>query len=82
MEEKERLKLEEKDVKHFDFTLFELNYIINNANFNDFQLEIFKRLTDRHGKQTLVKMAVETHTSEATVKRTIRQIKDKIIRML
>lgn len=82
MEEKERLKLEEKDVKHFDFTLFELNYIINNANFNDFQLEIFKRLTDRHGKQTLVKMAVETHTSEATVKRTIRQIKDKIIKML
>ena len=77
-----KLKLEEKDVKKFDFTMFELNYIINNANFNDLQLEVFKRLTDKRGRQTIVKIAFETNTSEATIKRIIRQIKDKIIRIL
>ena len=43
MEQERELKLEEKDVKKFDFTTFELNYIIKNANFDDFQLEVFKR---------------------------------------
>lgn len=82
-EELEKLdKLEEKDVKRFDFTTFELNYIIKNANFNDTQLEIFKRLTDPHGRQTIVKIALETNTSESTVKRNIRQIKKKIMRTL
>ena len=49
-------KLEEEDVNKFDFTTFELNYIIKNANFNDFQLEVFKRLTDPHGRQTITKI--------------------------
>ena len=75
-------KLEEKDVNKFDFTTFELNYIIKNANFNDFQLEVFKRLTDKHGRQTIVKMAIELHTSESTIKRNIKQIKKKILRTL
>lgn len=75
-------KLEEKDVNKFDFTTFELNYIIKNANFNDFQLEVFKRLTDPHGRQTIVKMAIELHTSESTIKRNIKQIKKKILRTL
>ena len=82
MEEKEKLKLEEKDVKKFDFTTFEFNYIIKNANFNEFQLEVFKRLTDPHGRQTIVKMAMELHTSESTIKRNIKQIKKKILRTL
>lgn len=84
MEERklEGLNLEEKDVKRFDFTTFELNYIIKNANFNDLQLEIFKRLTDTHGRQTIVKIAMETHISESTVKRNIKQIKKKIMRTL
>ena len=82
MEEKERLKLEEKDVKKFDFTTFEFNYIIKNANFNEFQLEVFKRLTDPKGRQTIVKMAMELHTSESTIKRNIKQIKKKILRTL
>lgn len=82
MEEKERLKLEEEDVNKFDFTTFELNYIIRNANFNDFQFEIFKRLTDPHGRQTIVKMAMELNTSESTIKRNIKQIKKKILRTL
>lgn len=75
-------KLEEKDVKKFDFTTFELNYIINNANFNDFQLEVFTRLTDKHGRQTIVKIADETNSSTATVSRTIDKIKKKIYRLL
>ena len=75
-------KLEEKDVKKFDFTTFELNYIIKNANFNNFQLDIFKRLTDPHGRQTIIKMALETNTSESTIKRTIKDIKKKILRTL
>lgn len=75
-------KLEEKDVNKFDFTTFELNYIIKNANFNDFQLEIFKRLTDPKGRQTITKIALETNVCERTINRTIKQIKSKILRTL
>lgn len=78
----QKLKLEEKDVKKFDFTTYELNYIIKGANFNDLQLEVFKRLTDPHGRQTAVKMALETNVSTATINRTIKQIKRKIYRLL
>ena len=75
-------KLEEKDVKRFDFTTFELNYIINNANFNDLQLAVFKRLVDPSGRQTIVKISMEENISERTVDRIIRQIKNKILRIL
>lgn len=78
----EKPKLEEKDVNKFDFTTFELNYIIKNANFNDFQLEVFKRLTDPKGRQTRYRIAMELNTSESTVKRTTQQIKKKIMRTL
>ena len=78
----EKPKLEEKDVKKFDFTTFELNYIIKNANFNDFQLEVFKRLTDPKGRQTITKIALETNVCERTINRTIKQIKSKILRTL
>lgn len=77
-----RLELEEKDVKRFDFNKFELDYIIDNANFNDLQLSIFKRLTDPRGRQTIVKISMEENISERTVNRVIKQIKNKIIRML
>lgn len=78
----EKPKLEEKEVNKFDFTTFELNYIIKNANFNDFQLEVFKRLTDPHGRQTITKIALETNVCERTINRTIKQIKSKILRTL
>lgn len=78
----EKLRLEEKDIKKFDFTTFELNYFINNANFNDLQLEVFKRLTDKHGRQTIVKMSMEMNLSESTIKKIIKQVKDKILRTL
>ena len=80
--EKRKLELEEKDVKRFDFTTFELNYIINNANFNDIQLSIFNRLTDPKGRQTIVKISMEENISTRTVNRIIKQIKNKIIRIL
>lgn len=82
MEQKEKLELEEKDVKRFDFTVFELNYIINNANFNDIQLNVFKRLIDPRGRQTIVKISMEENISIRTVNRIIKQIKNKIIRIL
>jgi len=82
MVERRKLELEEKDVKRFDFNKFELDYIIDNANFNDLQLSIFKRLTDPRGRQTIVKISMEENISERTVNRVIKQIKNKIIRML
>ena len=75
-------KLEEKDVKNFDFTKFELDYIIQNANFNEEQEQIFKMLTGRQGRQSIVNISIKMNMSESTVKRKIRQIKNKIIRLL
>ena len=75
-------KLEEESVNKLDFTKFELDYILQNANFNDIQLRIFKRLTDKYGRQKIVKIAIEENISERTVSRIIKQIKTKIKRLL
>ena len=75
-------KLEEENINKFDFTKFELDYILQNANFNDIQLKIFKRLTDKQGRQKIVKIAIEENISERTVSRIIKQIKNKIKRLL
>ena len=79
---KEQEKLEEKSVNKFDFTKIELDYILQNANFNDIQLRIFNRLTDKVGRQKIVKIAIEENISERTVSRIIKQIKNKIKRLL
>lgn len=79
---KEQEKLEEENVNKLDFTKFELDYILQNANFNDIQLRIFKRLTDKQGRQKIVKIAIEENVSERTVSRIIKQIKNKIKRLL
>ena len=79
---KEQKKLEEENVNKLDFTKFELDYILQNANFNDIQLRIFKRLTDKQGRQKIVKIAIEENISERTVSRIIKQIKNKIKRLL
>ena len=74
---------EEKDVKiNFDFTLPEKEFIINNANFTIEQYEIFKMLTSKYGRQSIVNIAIKMNMSESTVKRRIKQIKNKIIRLL
>lgn len=75
-------KLEEENVNKFDFTKIELDYILQNANFNDIQLRIFNRLTDKVGRQKIVKIAIEENISERTVSRIIKQIKNKIKRLL
>ena len=75
-------KLEEESVNKLDFTKFELDYILQNANFNDIQLRIFNRLTDKFGRQKIVKIAIEENISEITVSRIIKQIKNKIKRLL
>lgn len=66
----------------FDFTKFELNYIIENANFTDEQLKIFNLLTGKNGRETIVAISFKMSMSESTVKRRIKEIKNKIKRPL
>ena len=79
---KEKLEEKKENKVMLDFTKFELDYILQNANFNDIQLRIFKRLTDKQGRQKIVKIAIEENISERTVSRIIKQIKNKIKRLL
>lgn len=72
---------EEKDVK-FDFVKSELDYILENANFTEEQEQIFKMLTGRKGRQSIVNISIKMNMSESTVKRRIKQIKNKILRLL
>ena len=74
-------KLEE-DVKRFDFTRNELEYILNNANCNERQQEVFERLTDRKGRQTIYQIAMEMNISDRTVNREIKKIKHKIYKII
>ena len=78
----EKEELEEESVNKFDFTKIELDYILQNANFNDIQLRIFNRLTDKVGRQKIYQIAMEENISERTVSRIIKQIKNKIKRLL
>nr|DAJ75904.1 MAG TPA: response regulator [Caudoviricetes sp.] len=66
----------------YDFTQKELDYINENARFNDRQQEIFDRLTDRHGRQKIVKIAIEMCLSERTISREIKSIKKKILKLI
>lgn len=73
---------EEKDVKRFDFVKSELDYILENANFTVEQEQIFKMLTSKYGRASIVNIAIKMNMSESTVKRRIKQIKNKILRLL
>lgn len=75
-------RLEEENANKFDFTKFELNYIIENANFTDEQLKIFNLLTGKNGRETIVAISFKMSMSESTVKRRIKEIKNKIKRLL
>lgn len=77
-----RKELEEKNAGKFDFTQPELDYILSYARFNEIQTRVFNRLTDVHGRQTIVQISMEENLSTATVSRIIKQIKSKIIRVL
>ena len=79
----QRKKSEGENLKiNFDFTKSELEYIIENANFTDIQESIFKRLTSKQGRQSIVKISLEENLSTATVSRIIKKIKKKIIRVI
>ena len=67
---------------NYDFTKFELDFINENANFNDTQQEIFNRLTDKRGRQSIVQISMEMNISTATVSRVIKQIKHKILKII
>lgn len=69
-------------IKKFDFTKKEIDYIEENANFNDNQKKIFARLTDKNGRQSITRISIEENISTATVSRLIKQIKGKIIRIV
>ena len=74
---------EEKDVKiNFDFTKKELEYILENANFTDEQEQIFKMLTSKYGRASIVNISLTMNMSESTVKRRIKQIKNKILKLI
>lgn len=66
----------------YDFTKSELDYINENANFNDTQQEVFNRLTDKRGRQSIVQISMEMNISTATASRIIKQVKGKIIKIL
>jgi uncharacterized membrane protein len=66
----------------YDFTKIELDYINKYANFNERQQEVFDRLTDKKGRQSIVKMSMEMHLSERTISRIIKEVKKKIYKIL
>ena len=74
-------KKEPKEIK-FDFTTFEKEYILKNANFTEQQEKIFKMLTGKYGRETITYIAMTLHISESTVKRRIAAIRFKIFRLL
>ena len=75
-------KTDRINIKKFDFTRPELDYIRENANFTIEQEEIFKMLTSKYGRASIVNISIKMNMSESTVKRRIKQIKNKILRLL
>ena len=55
----EKEKLEEENVNKLDFTKIELDYILQNANFNDIELE-----TNASVKGTTIEKALENHIKQ------------------
>lgn len=68
-------------MSRFDYTQQELDYINQNARFNNRQQDIFNRLTQQSGRQKIYTIAMEMNLSERTVSREIKTIKDKISKL-
>ena len=75
-------RINKTTIKKLDFTKPELNYILDNANFTIEEEQIFKMLTSKYGRASIVNIAIKMNMSESTVKRRIKQIKNKILRLL
>lgn len=67
---------------NFDFTKAELEYILENARFNEIQRKVFSRLIDLNGRQSIVQISLGENISTATVSRIIKQIKKKILKLI
>jgi len=80
--ERKKLEEEKENKINFDFTTPELEYILANARFNDIQKRVFSRLIDLNGRQSIVQISLGENISTATTNRIIRQIKNKILRLL
>lgn len=81
MEQQKKLEGEKLKID-FDLTKSELEYIIDNANLNDIQERVFRRLTSKEGRQSIVKISLEENLSTATVSRIIKKIKKKIYKVI
>ena len=79
---KEKLEEEKANRMTLDFTKPELEYIKENANFTIEEMNIFKMLTGKYGRETIVYIANKTNLSTATVSRRIKKIKSKIKRLI
>lgn len=66
----------------YDFVQSEIDFIRKEANFNEIQERVFNRLIDKKGRQTIVQISMEENISTATVSRIIKQIKNKILKVL
>lgn len=63
----------------YDFVEFELQYLRDNCNFDEQELEYFN-LRARHKSNTYI--ALEMSVSEAQVSKLARRVKDKIKRVI
>lgn len=77
-----KLEDEKENKVKFDFTKKELEFILENARFNEIQRKVFNRLTDIRGRQSIIQISMEENISTATVSRVIKQIKTKILKIL
>ena len=53
----------------FDFTKPELDYILENANFTIEEEQIFKMLTSKYGRASIVNISLTMNMSESTVRK-------------
>ena len=79
--ELKRLEGEENKIR-FDFTKTELDYILENARFTEIQEKVFYRFVDLKGRQSIVQISLGENISVSTVNRIIKQIKQKILRLI
>ena len=82
MEAPKKLEEEKENKINFDFTKAELEYILENARFNETQRKVFSRLIDLDGRQSIVQISLGENISTSTVSRIIKQIKKKILKLI
>ena len=66
-------------MKLYNFVKDEENFLIENCNFTDDELKVFKL---KQKDYTIVKIAMELHMSERTINTLVDKITNKIIRTL